>query len=121
MNGEFNQLYKEYGIARYLTVRYTLQQNGVAERMNRTLLEKVRCMLSFSKLSKCFWGEALSTACYLVNRSPLAALGLRTPMEIWSGVKSSYKFLRIFGCEAYYHVKEGKLDLRAKKGIFLGY
>ena len=50
----------------------TPQQNGVAERMNRTLLEKVRCMLSNSGLSNDFWAEAASTACYLVNRSPYA-------------------------------------------------
>ena len=64
----FLQLYLDEGIERHFTVRETPQQNGVAERMNRTLLEKVRCMLSNASLSKKFWAEALAYACYLVNR-----------------------------------------------------
>lgn len=73
-DGDFNKFCKDEGIVRHLTVRGTPQQNGVAERMNRTLLEKVRCMLSNSGLSNDFWAEAASTACYLVNRSPNASV-----------------------------------------------
>ena len=64
----FLKLCLDEGIERHFTVRETPQQNGVAERMNMTLLEKVRCMLSNAGLSKNFWAEALAYACYLINR-----------------------------------------------------
>ncbi|KAI4363876.1 hypothetical protein MLD38_020041 [Melastoma candidum] len=72
-------------------------------------------------LGKDFWAEAVNLACYLVNRSPHRALGSKTPHEVWSGNPSDYSHLRVFGCPAYAHVKEGKLEPRAKKCIFLGY
>ena len=65
---------------RHLTVRETPQLNGVAERMNMILLEKVRCMLSNVSISKSFWAEALAYACHLVNRLPLSAIGDKTPL-----------------------------------------
>ncbi|KAH9783426.1 hypothetical protein KPL71_009306 [Citrus sinensis] len=71
--------------------------NGVVERMNRTLLEKVRCMLSNAGLDKKFWAKAVSYACHLINQLPSAAIG------------------------AYYHVKDGKLDPHARKAIFMGF
>ena len=95
--------------------------NGVAERMNRTLLEKPCCMLSNAGLSKDFWAEEVSTACFLVNRSPSTAIEFKTPEEVWSGKPADYSNLRIFGCPAYMHVSEGKLEPRARKCIFLGY
>ena len=67
---EFNQFCKDAGIARHHTIRYTPQQNGVAERMNQTLLERARCMLSNAGLEKRFWAEAVNTACYLINLGP---------------------------------------------------
>ena len=109
------------GIVRHHTVRKTPQQNCVAEQMNRTLLEKARCMLSNAELGKEFWAEAVSTVCYLVNRSPSTAIECKTPFEVWSGHKADYSMLRVFGCPAYAHVNEGKLEPRAKKCIFLGY
>ncbi|KAH9679295.1 retrovirus-related pol polyprotein from transposon TNT 1-94-like protein [Citrus sinensis] len=110
------------GIKRHFTVRHTPQQNDVAERMNRTLLEKVRCMLSNVGLDKKFWAEVVSYASHLVNRLPSAAIGGKTPMEMWSGKHAQdYDSLRIFGCPTYYHVKDGKLDHRARKAIFVGF
>ncbi|KAH9753489.1 Integrase catalytic domain-containing protein [Citrus sinensis] len=110
------------GIKRHFTVRHTPQQNGVAERMNRTLLEKVRYMLSNAGLDKKFWAKAVSYASHLVNRLPSAAIGGKTPMEMWSGkYAQDYDSLRVFGCPAYYHVKDGKLDPRARKVIFVGF
>ena len=82
LSGEFEALCKSEGIARHYTVPGTPQQNGVAERMNRTILEKVRCMLSSSGLSKSFWAEAASTACHLINRSPNFAIEKKTPIEV---------------------------------------
>jgi len=61
-------------------------------------------------------------ACHLINRLSSSAIRGKTPMEIWSGkAAQDYNSLRIFGCPAYCHVKEGKLDPRAKKSIFLGF
>ncbi|KAH9670812.1 Integrase catalytic domain-containing protein [Citrus sinensis] len=118
----FLQLCQNEGIKRHFTVRHTPQQNGVAERMNRTLLEKVRCMLSNAGLDKKFWAEAVSYASHLVNRLPSAAIGGKTPMEMWSGKHAqNYDSLRIFECPVYYHVKDGKLDPRARKAIFVGF
>ncbi|GJV09749.1 retrotransposon protein, putative, ty1-copia subclass [Tanacetum coccineum] len=120
-NREFEQLCIESGIARHLTVAGTPQQNGVAERMNRTLMDKVRCLLIQSGLPKTFWAEATCTAAYLINRSPSTAIEKKTPMEMWSGHPSDYGMLRIFGCVAYPHDKQGKLEPRAIKCVLLGY
>ncbi|KAH9733925.1 retrovirus-related pol polyprotein from transposon TNT 1-94-like protein [Citrus sinensis] len=104
---------------------YTMRandENDVAERMNRTLLEKVRCMLSNAGLDKKFWAETVSYASHLVNRLPSAVIGGKTPMEMWSGKHAQdYDSLRIFRCPAYYHVKDGKLNSRARKAIFVGF
>ncbi|KAG8503716.1 hypothetical protein CXB51_001714 [Gossypium anomalum] len=105
---EFNRLCKLEGIVRHLTVCRTPQQKGVAERMNRTIMEKVRCMLSNANLPKSFWAEVASTACFLINRSPSIAIEKKTPQEI-------------FGCPAYAHVDNGKLEPRSIKCVFLGY
>ncbi|WVZ06123.1 hypothetical protein V8G54_019469 [Vigna mungo] len=118
---EFNGFCKEKGIRRHRTVVGTPQQNGLAERMNRTILERVRCMLLGSGLSKAFWGEAANTAVYLINRSPSSALNFKTPMEVWSGRPADYSHLRVFGSLALSHVRGDKLDSRAAKCIFLGY
>ncbi|WVY92910.1 hypothetical protein V8G54_031998 [Vigna mungo] len=118
---EFNGFCKEKGIRMHRTVVGTPQQNGLAERMNRTILERVRCMLLGSGLSKAFWGEVANTAVYLINRSPSSALNFKTPMEVWSGRPADYSHLRVFGSLAFAHVRGDKLDSRAAKCIFLGY
>ena len=120
-NNEFNKFCEKEGIQRHRTVRYTPQQNGVAERMNRTILDKVRCLLIGSGLSQSFWGEAATTAVYLINRSPSSAINLKTPEELWTGRAPNLKHLRVFGCACYAHQSEGKLEPRALKGVFLGY
>ena len=120
-NDQFSIFCKKEGISRHFTVRDTPQQNGVAERMNRTLLEKVRCMLSNAGLGKQLWAEAVMYASHLINRLPSAALNGKTPLEVWFGKPTNdYDTLRVFGSTAYYHVKESKLDPRAKKALFMG-
>ena len=81
-------------------------------------------MLSGVRLGQELWAEAVSTACYLVNRSPSSALDDTTPHEVWSGKKPSLQHLRVFGCDAYVHVPKenrSKLDKKAEKCIFIGY
>ncbi|XP_074315610.1 putative mitochondrial protein AtMg00710 [Silene latifolia] len=78
-------------------------------------------MLSNAGLTRRFWAEAVSTACYLINRGPHMSLDLKTPFEMWSGKSADYSILRAFGSNTYYYVSEGKLEPRAKKGVFMGY
>ncbi|RZB99644.1 Callose synthase 7 isoform B [Glycine soja] len=118
---EFNKFCRDEGIARQLTVRNTRQQNGVVERMNKTLLERTRCLLSSVGLNRSFWEKAINTTCFLINKTPSTAIGLKTPIEIWNGKTTNYSNLRVFGCNAYYHVNEGKLVPRSRKGLFMGY
>ena len=100
-SNEFNEFPKREGIKYECSVPKTPEQNGVAERLNRTLIETVRAMLSSSRLPRKFWAEALSTAVYLKNRSYTKAVLDMTPHEAWSGSKPNVKHLRVFGCIAY--------------------
>ena len=121
---DFEQYLKVNGIRHQLTVRKTPEQNGVAERFNRTIVEMVRAMLSDSGLAKKFWAEALSTACYLRNRSSTTAVRGMTPHEALYGEKPCVQHLKIFGCDAYAHVpinERSKLDVKAQKCVLLGY
>ena len=122
--GPFEQYCRSHGIRLEKTVPKTPQQNGVAERMNRTIQERIRCMLSDAKLPKYFWGEAMRTAVDLINLSPSAPLDDDVPERVWTGKDVSYKHLRVFGCRAFVHIpkdERSKLDNKARECIFLGY
>ncbi|CAH9131081.1 unnamed protein product [Cuscuta epithymum] len=121
---EFSAYCAEHGIRHEKSVPRTPQHNSVAERMNRTIVEKVRCMLSMATLPKPFWGEAVLTACYLINRSPSVPLNFEVPEKKWSGKDISYSHLKVFGCKAFAHVSKElrqKLDLKSNPCIFIGY
>lgn len=123
-NKGFSDYLKKHGILHQTTVPYTPAQNGVSERLNRTLFEKARCMLQQAHLCKRFWGEAVMTAIYLKNRSPTTALSGCIPEEAWSGSRIDLSHLRVFGCTAYSLIpeqKRRKLDAKAKIYIFVGY
>eukprot|EP00253_Pinus_taeda_P016063 PITA_16063 len=79
---EFDNYCKDVGIERRKTIVYTPQQNGVAKRMNRTLLERARNMLSNAGLQKELWIEAVVIACYVINRSPSMVIGCKIPQEL---------------------------------------
>ena len=113
LSSEFGSSCKENGIKRHRKVPANPQQNGVAERMNRSLLEKVRCMLFSSGMPKEFWGEAVTTAATLINNSPSFAIENEIPNARWYGRDTNYNQMRVFGCRAYAHCKQGKLDPRA--------
>ncbi|KAL0552306.1 hypothetical protein IC582_011414 [Cucumis melo] len=121
VNNKSNHFCKSEGITRHFTVTYTPQQNGLDERFNRTIMERTRCLLTNASLPLKFWGEAAQTACYLINRSPSSALNLKTPQKVWIGKAPSLEHLRVFGCIAYAHVKDGKLNKRTLKCMFIGY
>ena len=123
-SAEFTAYLKEQGVRHEFTVPKTPQQNGIAERMNRTLVETVRSMLSDANLPKRFWAEALSTAVYLRNRSPTIAVRGKTPFEAWAAEKPNVGHLKVFGCLCYAHVAKDerqKFDAKARKCIMLGY
>jgi transposase InsO family protein len=101
---EFEEFCKKCGIYRKKNTPYTPQQNGVVERMNRSLMEKSRSMLSGAGLGHELWEETVGTACYLVNRSPSSTLVEKTSHEVWNGKKPSLEHIRVFGCDAYAHV-----------------
>jgi len=121
----FEQYLKINGIRHELTVAHSPEQNGVAERMNRTLVESARAMLAHANLSKMYWAEAVNTAAFLRNRVPTTAFRVpETPYYQWYGKKPDVSFLRIFGCAAYTHVphcERQKLDKKAVKLRFVSY
>lgn len=124
INKDFRLFLEKYGIQHQTTNPYTPEQNGLAERMNRTLVEKAKCLILNSSLEKSFWAEAVSTAAYIINRSPTRALEYKTPYEIWSGKKPNIENMKIFGCDAMVHVpkeKRKKWDSKAIKMLFVGY
>ena len=120
----FDDFCKQQGIHHEFTVPYSPQQNGVAERKNRTILNAVRCMLIHSGLSRGFWTEAVLTAVFVQNHLPTTAPAGSIPLTAWTGQTPSVSHFRTFGCIAYIHVpKEArhKLDPPGLKVIFLGY
>jgi hypothetical protein len=121
---ELESYLEKHGIKHEMTVAYTPEQNGVAERRNRTLVEMARCMMIQSQLSSSFWAEAISTANYLRNRCPSRSINGQTPHKLWTGKDFSVKHFQIFGTKGYRLDKtpnKGKFDPRSKKCIFVGY
>ncbi|GJT03852.1 putative ribonuclease H-like domain-containing protein [Tanacetum coccineum] len=115
---------KEKGIKREYSIARTPQQNGVAERRNRTLIKAARTMLADSKLPTTFWSEVVSTACYVHNRVLVVKPHNKTPYELFRGFKPALRFIRPFGC----HVtilntldSLGKFDGKSDEGFFVGY
>ena len=120
----FAEYLKEQGIKHETTVPYNPAQNGLAERMNRTIVESARSTIHFSNVPKDFWAEAVNTAVYLKNRSPSVALKEETPYECMFGVKPNVSSLKIFGCIAHVHIDSQarkKFDMKSRKAIFVGY
>jgi hypothetical protein len=123
-NDEFKDFCEQHGIKRHFTVRKIPQQNGVAERMNRSIAERARCLRLNAGLAKIFWAVAVSMACYLINRSPRAALDGKVAEEVWTGNEVDYSGLRVFGCPTYVHIPSEerlKLDPKSRHCVFLGY
>ena len=123
-NSQFKEFCSENGIRMIKTVPGTPEQNGVAERMNRTLNERARCMRIQSRLPKVFWADAISTVAYLINRGPLVPLGYQLPEEVWSGNEINLSHLKVFCCVSYILLNSNsrdKLDPKAKRCYFIGY
>ncbi|KAK9009221.1 hypothetical protein V6N11_035766 [Hibiscus sabdariffa] len=100
LSQDFDELLKECGIVSQLTPLGTPQWNGVSERRNRTLLDMVRSMMSHTDLPTSFWGYALETAAFKLNRIPSKSVQ-KTPHEMWTGKRPNMSFMKIWGCKAY--------------------
>ena len=125
LSASVKEILTEKGIEHHLTMPGTPQQNGKAERFNRTILDKAMSMLHTAGLSNGFWEYAISTAVHIYNRSPSRNLQWRTPIEIWNtGHVPDVSYFRVFGCKGYMHVpadKRRKLDAKATEVTFIGY
>ncbi|KAK8502801.1 hypothetical protein V6N12_073851 [Hibiscus sabdariffa] len=121
LSQEFDELLKECGIVSQLTPPGTPQWNGVSERRNRTLLDMVRSIMSHTDLPTSFWGYALETAAFALNRVPSKSVQ-KIPHEMWTGRSPNMSFLRIWGCKAYVkHQMSTKLEPKSQKCTFVGY
>lgn len=121
-NNALENFCAEHGIKYEKTAPYSPQQNGVSERMNRTIVEKVRCMLYDAKMSKGFWAEALLAAIDIINVLPHSKIGNKTPNELWYGKKSDISNFKIFGSKAMVMIpyqKRKKLDKKSMECVFL--
>ena len=126
ISNEWKAFAKDKGFQHQLIAPYSPEQNGVNERLNRTLLEKMRCLLLWSELPKSYWDVALLHANRLRNRTPTSGLNGGVPLTAWTGKQTDLKSLHTFGCLVQYlkigHDKPtaGKLAPKTAYGIFLG-
>ncbi|XP_019459987.1 PREDICTED: uncharacterized protein LOC109359748 [Lupinus angustifolius] len=120
----FSDFCKDQGIVHEVTAPYTPQHNGIDERRSRTILNMVRRMLKTKNLPHSFWGEAATTAVFVLNICPTKKLDSVVPKEPWSGIKPSIRQLRVFGSLCYTHIldqRRKKLDNKSEPMILVGY
>lgn len=123
VNEVLNSYFKSKGVEHQKTAPYTPEQNGAAERLNRTMMERVRAMLVDAGLPTNMWAEAAVTANVIRNRSPVSGRS-KTPWEMFYGTTPDVSWMRIFGATAYAHVpkqQRRKLDAHSQRGIMVGY
>ena len=112
------------GISHYTTPPHTPEQNGIAERRHRHIVETGLALLHYAGLPLTFWSHAIQTAVYLINRLPTPILGSKSPYQVLYGTSPNYKRLKPFGCLCYPWLKPyapSKLHPRSQPCIFLGY
>uniref|UniRef100_A0ACD5X227 Uncharacterized protein n=1 Tax=Avena sativa TaxID=4498 RepID=A0ACD5X227_AVESA len=121
---DFDAYCAEHGVQRHLSAPYSPQQNGVVERRNQTVFAMARSMLKARGVPSKFWGEAVTTAVYILNRSYTRSVDGKTPYEVWHAKIPNLHYIRVFGCLA--HVKTArpqlkKLDDRSTPMVLMGY
>ena len=128
MNSKMTSFFIEKGLVHQTSCAYTPEQNGVAERKNRYILEIIRALLIESNIPKSFWPEAIATAVYLLNRLPTGTLNFKTSLDIFSSHNSVPSSLhldpKILGCTVFVHIPKhnrNKFSPCAVKCVFLGY
>jgi hypothetical protein len=123
-NSKFEEFCHSYGIKQEFSSPITPQQNGVVERKNRVIQEMARVMIHSKNLAQYFWGEAVNTACHIINTVYLRPETNKTPYEIWRGKKLTMNYFKTFGSKCYTlrdRENLGKFDTKSDEGIFLGY
>jgi Integrase core domain/GAG-pre-integrase domain len=123
-NRAFGEYLSSQGIQHQTTCPYTPEQNEVAERKNRHLLEVTRSMMMSMNVPKHLWGQAVLTATYLINRMPSQVLDWKSPIEMLKGKNEDVIPLKTFGCVCFVQDNRpnvGKLDPKAVKCVFVGY
>jgi hypothetical protein len=123
-SNEFSEYLKEHGIQRKYSCSYSPQQNGIAERKNRHIVEIARAMLNEKNLPNYFWAKAITIIVYIMNRTPIMEVHSMTPEEKLTGKKPNVLHLKLFGCIVYMHVPNetrSKLDPKTEKCIFIRY
>jgi transposase InsO family protein len=123
-NTEVKKILAEAGIDHHKTAPYTPEQNGVAERENRFIVESARSMLYAAKVPIKLWAEAVNAAAYVLNRTGPSPVDNKTPYEVWYGKAVKFDHLRVFGTECFVHVpdqKRRKWDPKGQKGVLVGY
>ena len=124
MSQKMTQYLASYGILHQSSCVSTPQQNGVAERKNRDLLEKTRALMIEMHVPKNFWSHGVLSAAYIINRLPSRVLCFKSPLEVLQNKSPDISHLKVFGCTCFVHIQapnRDKLDPRAAKCIFLGY
>jgi histone deacetylase 1/2 len=121
---KLNQFFNNIGISHRVSCPHTHQQNGTAERKHRHIVETGLTLLAHASVPFRFWGDAFSTACFLINRLPTRVINMQTPLERLLGEAPDYSFFRVFGCACWPHLRSynnRKFEFRSKKCVFLGY
>lgn len=125
LNRQFFELAKQKGIFLKPAPAYTHELNGVAERYNRTIMDRARCLLLEAKLEKCYWPECIYTAAYLGNRLLTNTQEKKTPYEIFFKIRPDISNLHIYGSIAFIRIPEerrsSKLNPKSMKGKLVGY
>lgn len=124
VNQKIKELTHNLGIRHQRTVAYTPEQNGAAERENRTIIEAARTIMQAGGFDSKFWAEAVNTANFVLNATGTSSVKDVTPFELWHQRKPNIKNLKVFGEEVYTHIpkeKRRKLDAKGKRGFFVGY
>jgi hypothetical protein len=123
-NARINEYCDDKGIKHEFYSKYTLEQNGIVERKNRTLIDMARSMLAEYNVSDSYWAKAINTACHSSNRLYCHKLLKKTPYELLIGRNPNISYFRVFGCKCYILRKESQLSKFEKKcdeGFLLGY
>jgi len=121
---EFFEFCEQHGIKRQFSTARTPQQNGVVERMNKTVQQMARAILDESGTPETFWGEAAFAAITILNQANVRVNNTQTPHELWYGKTPTIKYFKFFGSKCYIKMtdeKLGKFEPREDGGILLGY
>jgi hypothetical protein len=128
VNHQFHDYFQQHGILHETSCPQTPQQNGIAERKNRHILETARALLIGAHAPPRYWADAVTTSVHLLNRMPSKMLGFQTPLQALAAYVPLPTVLmlppRVFGCVAYVHLHKNqrtKLDPCARRCFFLGY